>query len=175
LAAQHTDAVIVVLDSGDDDSEVLAAVAALLPESVAAVVGPRASSVGAAGAGARAALAGLAVLPAWQGRPGPLLAGELLPERALSGDAAAVGELVELYHNPVLEHGRELAETRDALLAAGGNLEAAARALVVHVNTLRYRLSKIHELTGLDPRSPRDRLHLELAGMFARLPDRPSL
>jgi hypothetical protein len=175
LAAQHTDAVIVVLDSTDDDEEVLGAVAGLLPESVAAVVGPRAASVGAAGAGARAALAGLAVLPAWRGRPGPLLARELLPERALSGDDAAVTELVELYHNPVLHHGHELAETLDALLAAGGNLEAAARALPVHVNTLRYRLSRIHELTGLDPRSPRDRLHLELAGMFARLPHRPSL
>jgi DNA-binding PucR family transcriptional regulator len=45
----------------------------------------------------------------------------------------------------------------------------------VHVNTLRYRIGRIAELTGRDPRQPRDRLHLELASILARLPMRPQL
>ncbi len=174
LAAQHGDAVVLVLDNPEPDEQVRAAVAALLPGATATVIGPRADSLGAAGPAARAALSGLAVASAWRGPAGPLLAAELLPERALAGDRAAVAELVELYHKPVADYGHELTTTLAALLDAGGSLEAAARSLPVHVNTLRYRLARITELTGRDPRDPRDRLHLELAAMLARLPAPPA-
>ena len=174
LAAQHGDAVVLVLDNPEPDEQVRAAVAALLPGATATVIGPRADSLGAAGPAARAALSGLAVASAWRGPAGPLLAAELLPERALAGDRAAVAELVELYHKPVADYGHELTTTLAALLDAGGSLEAAARSLPVHVNTLRYRLARSTELTGRDPRDPRDRLHLELAAMLARLPAPPA-
>ena len=45
--------------------------------------------------------------------------------------------------------GGELLETLDAFFAAGGVLESAARALFVHPNTVRYRLRRIGEVTGL--------------------------
>jgi DNA-binding PucR family transcriptional regulator len=172
LAAQHGEAVLVVLDTGDDDETVRSLVDGLLPPAAVAVVGPRASTLGSAGAAARGALSGLSVTGARRGQQGPALASELLPERALAGDDEAVDELVETCHKPVAEHGHDLPETMEAFLEAGGNLEAAARSLPVHVNTLRYRLGRIREVTGRDPRLPRDRLHLELAGMFARLPAR---
>jgi DNA-binding PucR family transcriptional regulator len=174
LAAQHGDAVLLVLENADVDDAVRDAVAALLPGATA-VISPRSDSLGTAGPAARAALSGLTVLSAWRGRPGPLLTQELLPERALAGDRAAIAELVEQYHKPVADYGNELVETLDALLEAGGSLEAAARALPVHVNTLRHRIGRISELTGRDPRQPRDRLHLELASILARLPMRPQL
>src|SRR3954468_10734824 len=82
LAAQHGDAVLLVLENADVDDAVRDAVAALLPGATA-VISPRSDSLGTAGPAARAALSGLTVLSAWRGRPGPLLSQELLPERAL--------------------------------------------------------------------------------------------
>jgi DNA-binding PucR family transcriptional regulator len=38
-----------------------------------------------------------------------------------------------------------------------------ARELVVHVNTVNYRLRRVHELTGLDPRIPNQAAMLMLA------------
>lgn len=44
----------------------------------------------------------------------------------------------------------ELAATLAAYLTAGGVAEDAARALRVHVNTVRYRLRRVREVAGLD-------------------------
>jgi len=48
-------------------------------------------------------------------------------------------------------------------LAKRSSLSLAARALGVHVHTIRYRLTKLEELTGLNLQNPEDRLTLELA------------
>ncbi len=68
----------------------------LLPEFGAGpvVVGPTVADLGAAGASARAALAGIRAAPGWPGAPRPVLAVDLLPERALSGDEEARRTLV---------------------------------------------------------------------------------
>jgi DNA-binding PucR family transcriptional regulator len=52
--------------------------------------------------------------------------------------------------------------TLAALFACGGDVPRAARALFLHPNTLRYRLRRIGELTGLDLADPVDRLVAEL-------------
>lgn len=44
----------------------------------------------------------------------------------------------------------ELARTLEAYVLAGGVAEDAAAALLVHVNTVRYRLRRIREVAGLD-------------------------
>ncbi len=54
------------------------------------VVGPAVRDLRAAHPSARAALAGLRVAPAWPDAPRPVGSDELLPERALDGDADAV-------------------------------------------------------------------------------------
>ncbi|MBB5140576.1 putative transposase [Thermocatellispora tengchongensis] len=63
-----------------------------------------------------------------------------------------VGELlVRRYLAPLREEGefgRLLKETVRAYLAHGQSIARTADALVVHVNTLRYRLRKFEELTG---------------------------
>jgi hypothetical protein len=56
-----------------------------------------------------------------------------------------------------------LMETLDTYLARGSSLSLTARSLGVHVHTVRYRLTKIEELTGLSLQSTEDRLTLELA------------
>ncbi len=62
---------------------------------------------------------------------------------------------------PLREH-RALLAGLDAFLATG-NASDAARAAQCHAQTMRYRLRRIREVTGRDPRVPWDRLVLELA------------
>ena len=60
-------------------------------------------------------------------------------------------------------HASELRRTLEVYFAAGTNLEETARRLFVHVSTLRYRLKKVAELTGIDLREPGARLDLQVA------------
>ncbi|WP_310718605.1 PucR family transcriptional regulator [Streptomyces lydicus] len=72
----------------------------------------------------------------------------------------AVGEaLVRLRLAPLAERGEEgaqLAEAAAAYLRQGMRLEAAARLLYVHPNTLRNRLRRFEECTGTNLRDPAD-------------------
>ena len=54
-------------------------------------------------------------------------------------------------------------------LDQGLSVEAAARALFVHANTVRYRLRRVHEMTGYSPTDPRDAYALRLALTLGRL------
>jgi sugar diacid utilization regulator len=60
-------------------------------------------------------------------------------------------------------HGGDLLATLRAWLSAGCSTAAAAGALVVHRNTVTYRLGRIEQLTGRSLRDSRVRLELELA------------
>ncbi|MGW6405117.1 PucR family transcriptional regulator [Streptomyces sp. NPDC055134] len=55
--------------------------------------------------------------------------------------------------------GTAYTETLAAYLDAFGDTAAASRELNVHANTLRYRLGRIRELTGLDLGDPYERLN----------------
>ena len=81
---------------------------------------------------------------------------ELLPERALLGDASAIAALETEVMRPLADAGPALTETLDAYLDSGGAIEACARKLFVHPNTVRYRLKRIADFTGRDPTTPRD-------------------
>ena len=99
---------------------------------------------------ARAALAGFRAAPAWPAAPRPVAADDLLPERALAGDARGPADRCgRTSYGALVRAGGELLETLDAFFAAGGVLESAARALFVHPNTVRYRLRRVAEVTGL--------------------------
>lgn len=52
-------------------------------------------------------------------------------------------------------------ETFGALVEAGYNKAAAARTLYIHVNTLKYRLNRIRNVTGQDPADHHGRFALE--------------
>lgn len=54
-------------------------------------------------------------------------------------------------------------ETVEAYLESSGNVRSAARALHVHVNTLRYRLERIAALSGLDLDDAGSRFEVQLA------------
>jgi DNA-binding PucR family transcriptional regulator len=53
-------------------------------------------------------------------------------------------------------------------LETAPTIEACARELFVHVNTVRYRLRGVLEATGLDPFDPKDALILRLGVMYER-------
>ncbi|MFE3192396.1 PucR family transcriptional regulator [Nocardia sp. NPDC059240] len=62
-----------------------------------------------------------------------------------------------------------LAETLDVYLDLGFNQLAAGRTLNVHRNTVTYRLTRICELTGLDPQDPAGLTTLSAARLARRL------
>ncbi|MFE0453697.1 PucR family transcriptional regulator [Streptomyces sp. NPDC058914] len=62
-----------------------------------------------------------------------------------------------------LATGGDLVRTLAAYLDAGGDVPAAARRLVVHPNTLRYRLGRLRKRHGVDLDDPDTRLLLILA------------
>jgi len=133
------------------------------------VVGPTVRELPSASASARAALAAQRAAPAWPEAPRPVGADELLPERALDGDADAVRILVAQVYEPLLAGGPALLDTLTAYLEQGSSLEASARLLFVHPNTVRYRLKRVTELTGYTPSEGRDGFTLWVAVILGRL------
>jgi DNA-binding PucR family transcriptional regulator len=105
----------------------------------------------------------------WSGAPRPVLARELLPERALLGDGSAMAVLDAEVMRPLADAGPALTETLDAYLDSGGAIESCARKLFVHPNTVRYRLKRITDFTGRDPTTPRDAYVLRVATTVGRL------
>ncbi|MEV1063501.1 helix-turn-helix domain-containing protein [Streptomyces sp. NPDC050263] len=96
-------------------------------------------------AGAGASLEVLRILdaarPVWESGDGPV-------HELIRTDLAAGGELVR---------------TLAAYFDAGGDVPEAARRLVVHANTLRYRLGRVRARYGVDLDDPDTRLLLTLA------------
>ncbi|MFZ2178903.1 MAG: helix-turn-helix domain-containing protein [Rhodococcus sp. (in: high G+C Gram-positive bacteria)] len=78
-----------------------------------------------------------------------------------------VESFVREWLGPLLEYDREHRSTMTATLAqyldCGGKYDETAQALRIHRSTLRYRMSRIHDLTGRDLRSVDTRLNLHLA------------
>lgn len=90
-------------------------------------------------------------------------ADELLPERALAGDDLARAAMIERAYLPLRNARQPLLETARRFVEAGGAVETAARRLDVHPNTVRYRLKRIADATGLDPTAARDAFVLQCA------------
>jgi hypothetical protein len=132
------------------------------------VLGPTVPALVDAGQSARAALAGFAVAGAWRGAPRPVEADDLLLERALAGDSAAKATLVERIYRPLQAHSSDLVTTLWSYLDNGRSLEATARELFVHPNTVRYRLKRVSDVIGWDATGPREALILQTASSSAR-------
>lgn len=97
--------------------------------------------------------------------------GELRAELLLAEVLDLLGARPELSHPGVSamatydhRHGADLVTSVLAHLDALGDVRAAAASMNVHPNTLRYRLRRARELSGIDLDDPRERLacHLQL-------------
>ena len=135
------------------------------------VVGSLVPSLSEASRSSRESLAGFRAAIAWPDAPRPVLASDLLPERALDGDGEAIGRLVDDVYLRLVAEDPTLVETLAAYLERTGSLEGAARELFVHPNTVRYRLRRVADVTGLTPTAPRDAWSLRLALSLGRLAD----
>lgn len=60
-------------------------------------------------------------------------------------------------------HHADLVKTLSAYLECGGNYDRAAQVLVIHRSTLRYRLRRIRQVSGLDLADVETRLNLHVA------------
>lgn len=135
------------------------------------VLGPTVASIVEAAGSAKAALAGFAVADAWRRTPRPVRADDLLPERALAGDPLARSELVRGIYQPLRDHSSDLLATLACYLDTGRSLEATARELFVHPNTVRYRLKRISEIIGWDATGAREALALHTAIILGSIHD----
>jgi DNA-binding PucR family transcriptional regulator len=133
------------------------------------IAGPLVRDLRTASVSARAALAALRVAPAWPDAPRPAGADDLLPERALDGDLDARAALISDVYEPLLGGGHALLDTLTTYLEQGSSLEATARLLFVHPNTVRYRLRRVAELTEYTPSAGRDGFTLWVAIALGRL------
>ncbi|MGO3886120.1 MAG: PucR family transcriptional regulator [Mycetocola sp.] len=135
------------------------------------VLGHTVPSLVEASSSARAALAGFAVAHAWRNAPRPVHSDDLLPERALVGDAQARTALVERIYRPLQAHSPELVLTLWSYLDNGRSLEATARELFVHPNTVRYRLKRVSDVIGWDATGAREALILQSALILGSIAD----
>ncbi len=135
----------------------------------AVIVGPPVEHLMDASTSTREAVSAYRAAAGWPEAPRPVASHDLLPERALSGDGHARRALANDIYEPLQAAGSGLLETLVTFLDHGLSVEAAARALFVHANTVRYRLRRIHEVTGYSPTDPRDAYALRLAITLGRL------
>ncbi|WP_423917360.1 PucR family transcriptional regulator [Frigoribacterium sp. 2-23] len=135
------------------------------------VLGHEVPSLVDASKSAKAALAGFAVARAWRNAPRPTLADDLLPERALAGDPVARSALVNRVYRPLKNHSTELLTTLWCYLDNGRSLEATARELFVHPNTVRYRLKRVSDVIGWDATGAREALILQSALILGSIAD----
>lgn len=131
----------------------------------APVVGPRALCASYHRAVVNGALARHARLP------GPLIdPRDLVMPRIFSalddGERALLLSPLRAVLDLTSAHRDSYVKTLIALLTTG-SLAAAAEQLHIHVNSVRYRLARIEDLTGLSPDHVGDRLSLNIAAMLA--------
>jgi DNA-binding PucR family transcriptional regulator len=70
---------------------------------------------------------------------------------------------------PLLAADDPTLDTVSAYLDHGGSIEGTARAMFVHANTVRYRLRRAAELTGLSVTDPRHAYTYRVALTLGRL------
>ncbi|NMN01351.1 PucR family transcriptional regulator, partial [Bifidobacterium sp. DSM 109958] len=159
---------------GGAPEELCSAVSGFFLEDRPLCMGPVRHGIDGAAASVRAVLSTMAVANAADGGHRPLRSDDVLPERALFGDADAREELYREVYRPLRGDGDDanpLLATVAAFLRSGGSLEATARELNVHPNTVRYRLKRSVEITGWDPMTPREAYVLLTALTIGRIMD----
>jgi hypothetical protein len=173
LCATQGDRLVVILGGVTDADTAAHAVVRFFGDGPV-VVGPRSEDLASAHVSARSALSGLRAAVGWPDAPRPVASDDLIPERVLAGDGHARRHLVEDVFAPLAEAKGTLIDTLTAYFQQGQSLEATARALYVHPNTVRYRLRQAADLTGLAATDPREALTLQLALVLGRQAHRPA-
>jgi hypothetical protein len=91
-----------------------------------------------------------AAIAAGRGRSGEIEAADFLPELMLRRSPRLAGQIRARVYSPLDGDHPELVHTLDALIKSNFEKGRVAAALPVHRNTLRDRIARISELTGVD-------------------------
>lgn len=173
LIGPHEDVHVLLFPDGPGLDEVLRGVPALVGEALpgrtaTVAIGPVADGPADHGAAYRVARGAARLRRA--ARPGGVVDVRDLGLAAFLLEEGAPDTLRRFARNllrPVVAHDRrrggDLLPTLRAWLAAGCSTSATARALVVHPNTVGYRIASIEKLTGRSLRHSDTRLDLQLA------------
>lgn len=168
LGAVHGDRLVVVV-GGVSDADKAGALLQRHFGDGPVVVGPVVPDLLQAHVSAAEAVAGLRAAAGWPTTPGLVTSEDLLAERALDGDHLARHSLLTDVYRPLESVGPETIETLTAFLDQGGSIEGTARVLFVHPNTVRYRLRRVLDLTGLAPSDARHAFTLRIALVLGHL------
>ena len=177
LCATQGDRLVVILGGVTDPDKAAHTVTRFFGDGPV-VVGPRADDLASAHVSARAALSGLRSAVGLARRtPARWPATTCCPNGCwpATGTPAATSWTRSScpLRNASQSKGGTLIDTLTAYFEHGQSLEATARALFVHPNTVRYRLRQAAELTGLSATDPREALTLQLALVLGRQAHRP--
>lgn len=167
LCGTQGDRLVVVL-GGAVDAELAATAITSQFGTGPVVVGPVTDDLSAGHVSARAAVAGQRAVVGWPDAPRPVCSDDLLPERALAGDGHARRHLVDAVYAPLSRSRDTLIDTLSTYFERGTSIEATARSLFVHPNTVRYRLRQAAEVTGLNPVNPRHGFTYRIALVLGR-------
>jgi DNA-binding PucR family transcriptional regulator len=167
LCGTQGDRLVVVLGGVSDARRAAEAIAEQFGDGPV-VVGPVTDDLSVGQVSARAAVAGHRAAAGWPDAPRPVCSDELLPERALAGDGHARRHLIDAVFAPLADNRDILIETLTAYYHQGTSIEATARALFVHPNTVRYRLKQATDVTGLNPADPRQGFTYRIALVLGR-------
>ncbi len=133
------------------------------------VIGPTIRDVSSTTISAKAALSAFSVIRNSTKSERVIHADDLLAERALAGDGIAKQTLIEKIYGPLAANSPELLETLSAYLDSGRSLEATAKLLFVHPNTVRYRLKRISDVIGWDATGAHEAFVLQVAMVLGSL------
>jgi hypothetical protein len=154
LVGEHGGELLVVVGGSGRPDPAIEQVASALPRGPV-VVGPVVRELVEVAGSVAEARSGMIAVAAWDDAPRPVSSSALLAERAVLGDDVARQRLLREVYEPLVSSGGDLLATAAAFLDSGGAVEATARRLFLHPNTVRYRLRKAQDVIGHDLTAPR--------------------
>ncbi|OXN00345.1 PucR family transcriptional regulator [Bifidobacterium vansinderenii] len=160
LIGEHETLMVALIDprDGGEPEDYYQAVADYFTDDSPVSIGPMREGLDGAAYTLRAAVNSHRASRCLTDLPRPLRSDDVLPERALLGDADARRELYDNVYSVLRgdDTTNPLLLTLSTFLRSGNSLDATARELNVHPNTVRYRLKRSVEVTGWDPMNPRE-------------------
>lgn len=176
LIGEHDGHVVALVrvDDGASPDQVAAIARECFDPAEAICLGPTRQNAPGAARAIRAVVNALFALQACTREvPQPMRTEDLLPERALMGDEDAREELIgSIYESLKGDNPNDpTLLTVSVFLDSGASLDATARVLSVHPNTVRYRLKRATEICGWDATDTREAYVLSTAITLGRLRD----
>jgi Regulator of polyketide synthase expression len=142
---------------------------ALVSKPGPAVMGPRVESINLARRSARAAFGAMKVIRGQNLGRKAVRSREYLAERAVIGEAEAQRALIREVYQRLQNDSPQLLETLEVFLEQNGSIEKTSNELIIHPNTVRYRLASIEKELGLDPLQSKGQFTLRIALALGRV------